>query len=218
MSKQIALVIVAVLSFAGRANAQDQWGVSVALTPSWESGPGVKFLFDADRIDLEGSEVRVGVIRGLDLAGDWGFSFVNTVIAADSTLDVDVLPCTRGSCGTFLRTVDRTRLTGFEFHQFQPFKTWRERVQLGMIGAVGLGWMRGQVYKRTISDASDVESFSASAGELFPPSTSVVPLLRMEIAAAVIVVPGLKVRASGGFSMPGYHKFGVSFLYLIPDR
>ena len=109
-------------------------------------------------------------------------------------------------------------MTGFEFHKFEPFKTWRERVQLGMLGAVGLARLQGQIYKRTTTDAGDVESFDTSAGELFPPSTSVVPLLRMELAAAVIVVPGLKVRASGGFAMPGYHTFGLSFLYLIPSR
>jgi hypothetical protein len=76
--------------------------------------------------------------------------------------------------------------------------------------------MRGQVYKRTTSDQGDVELFDAQAGELFPPSKHVVPLLRLELAAAAIVVPGLKVRASGGFAMPGYHRFGLTFVYLIP--
>jgi hypothetical protein len=107
-------------------------------------------------------------------------------------------------------------MTGFEVHQFEPFKTWRDRVQIGMLGAVGLGWLRGQIYKRTTSEVGDVESFDTNAGELYPPSKSVVPLLRLEIAAAALVVPGLKVRASGGFSMPGYHTFGVTFVYLMP--
>src|SRR5206468_5452963 len=110
-------------------------------------------------------------------------------------LDVDTAPCSRGTCGTFLRTVDSTRMTGFEFHQFQPFKTWRERVQLGMIGAVGLGWVRGHVYKRTVTDASDTETFAAEGGEIFPPSKSVMPLARIELAVAGIIVPGFKVRA-----------------------
>lgn len=216
MLRRIALVTIAVLAFAGQAAAQDLWGVSFALTPSWETGPGVNRLFGADRIDMEGSELRFGFVRGYDISGDWGISFVRTTIADDSSLDVDVAPCNRGDCGTFLRTMEPTRMTGFEIHQFQPFKTWRDRIQLGMIGAVGLGWMRGQVYKRTASEAGVVESFEANAGELFPPSKSVVPLLRMEIAAAAIVVPGLKVRASGGFAMPGYHRFGLTFVYLIP--
>lgn len=218
MFRRIALVMLIVLMAAIPATAQDKWGVSVALTPSWESGPGVNRLFAADRVDMTGSDFRFGFVRGFDLEGDWGMSFVRTTIDRDSSLDVDVAPCGRGSCGTFLRTLEPTRLTGFEFHQYQPFKTWKDRIQIGMVGAVGLGWLRGQVYKRTTTEERDVEAFDASAGELFPPSNSVLPLLRMELAVAGIVVPGLKVRASGGFSMPGYNTFGLSFVYLIPDR
>jgi hypothetical protein len=218
MFNRIALVMLAVIVLAAPAAAQDQWGVSFSLTPSWESGPGVSRLFAADRVDMTGSDFRFGFVRGFDTEGDWGMSFVRTTIDRDSSLDVDVAPCGRGSCGTFLRTLEPTRLKGFEFHHYQPFKTWKDRVQVGMVGAVGLGWLQGQVYKRTTTEESDVEAFDASAGELFPPSNSVLPLLRMEFAVAGIVVPGLKVRASGGFSMPGYHTFGLSFVYLIPDR
>src|SRR5712692_3569795 len=121
MSRQIMLAIVTVLTVASRASAQDQWGVNVALTPSWQTGPGVKTLFNADRIDLQGSEVRIGFVRGVDIGGDWGFSFVSTAIDAGSTVDVNVSPCSRGTCGTFFRTVDKTRMTGFEFHQYEPF-------------------------------------------------------------------------------------------------
>jgi hypothetical protein len=218
MFRRIALVTLGILMLPGRVAAQDQWGASFAMTPSWQTGPGISRLFAADRVDMHGSEVRWGFVRGADLAGDWGISFVKTTIASDSSLDVDVSSCGRGNCGTFFRTTEGTRMTGFEFHKFEPFKTWRDRVQVGMLGAVGLARMQGQIYKRTTTDDSDVESFDTNAGELFPPSTSVVPLLRMELAAAVIVVPGLKVRASGGFAMPGYHTFGFSFLYLIPSR
>ena len=78
--------------------------------------------------------------------------------------------------------------------------------------------MRGQVYKRTITEASDVESFTTDAGELYPPSKSVVPLVRVEVAVAGIIVPGFKVQASGGFGMPGYHTFNIAFVYLIASR
>jgi len=216
MFRRIAVVTVAVLSMAGQAAAQDQWGVDVALTPSWESGPGVKQLFSADHVDMQGSAMRIGFVRGMELGGDWGMALVNTTIADNSSLDVDVSSCGRGNCGTFLRTVGRTHMTGFEFHQYQPFKTWRNRVQVGLVGAVGLGWLRGQVYKRTTTNESDIESFSTPAGEFFPPSNSVMPLASMELAASAIVVRGVKVRASGGFAMPGYHKFGLTFIYLIP--
>jgi hypothetical protein len=216
MFRRIALVVLAILTLAAPAAAQDQWGISFALTPAWETGPGVSKLFAADRIDMRGSDFRFGFVRGFDLEGDWGMSFVRTTIDSESSLDVDVSACGRGNCGTFLRTFEPTRLTGFEFHQYQPFKTWKNRVQVGMLGAVGLGWLKGQVYKRTTTENSDVETFDANAGELFPPSKSVLPLARMELAVAAIVVPGLKVRATGGFSMPGYNTFGLSFVYIIP--
>ena len=47
---------------------------------------------------------------------------------------------------------------------------------------------------------------------------SVMPLVRIEIAAAGIIVPGFKVRASGGFGMPGYHTFNIAFIYLIASK
>lgn len=215
MLRCIALVTIAVFAFAGQAAAQNQWGVSFALTPSWQTGPGINRLFSADRIDMEGSQFRFGFVRGVDLAGDWGVSFVRTTIGDNSSVDLDVSACGRSNCGTFLRTIEPTRMTGFEVHYYEALKTWRDRIQIGTVGAVGLGWLRGEVYKRTTSEDGDVESFDTKAGELFPPSTSVMPLLRMEIAAAAIVVPGVKIRASGGFAMPGYHTFGVTVVYLI---
>lgn len=212
-------VLCATLCLASQASAQpsyeEQWGVSVGLTPAWDTGTGVRYLFKADRIDLHGSEIRLGFVRGRQLEGDWGISYVQKAINEDSSLDVNVLDCRRGACGTFYRTLPQTRLTGFEFHHFEPFKTWRNRIQLGMVGAIGIGWMRGNVNKRTVSDDSDV-SLEAPAGELFPPSNDVVPLLKIEIAGVGLVARGVKIRASGGFSMPGYHTFSVTFVYLIP--
>ena len=218
MLKRITFVIMILLTIGSQAVAQDQWGVSFALTPSWETGPGVKQLFAADRIDMQGSEFRFGVVRGQELSSEWGVSYVRTTIDNESSLDKDLAPCERGTCGLFLRTIQPTRLTGIEAHRFEVLKTWRDRFQLGTIGAIGVGWLRGQVYKRTTTDESDVESFEAEAGELFPPSTSVMPLVRIEIAGSAFVTRGLKVRASGGFSMPGYHTFNVTFVYLIPHR
>jgi hypothetical protein len=218
MLKRIIFVVVILLLVTSPSLAQDKWGVSFAVTPTWQTGPGVKQLFTADRIDMQGSEVRYGFVRGQELSSEWGISFVRMTIDNDSSLDKDVAPCERGSCGVFLRTTAPTRVTGIEAHRFEVLKTWRERFQLGTIGAVGIGWLRGQVYKRTTTDESDVELYDAKAGELFPPSTSIMPLLRIEIAGSAFITQGLKVRASGGFSMPGYHTFNLTFVYLIPHR
>jgi hypothetical protein len=218
MARVSRLAVLIVLAHAIPAGAQDQWGLSVGVTPSWESGSPVSSLFAADQIQMQGSEVRLGVVRGELLEGDWGLSYVDKSIDENSIVEDDLTACSRGACGTFFRTLPQTRLTGVEFHQFQPFKTWKDRIQLGMVGAVGVGWLRGSVYKRTVSEGGDVESFDAAAGELFRPSASLVPLMKLEIAAAGIVMPGLKVRVGGGFSMPGYHTFGVTVFYLVPQR
>lgn len=97
MARMFTLVLLVALSAASPARAQ-QWGLSVGLTPSWETGDPVRYLFRADQIDMHGSEVRFGVVRGDLLGGDWGFSFVDKSIDENSTLDVDVSPCSIGEC------------------------------------------------------------------------------------------------------------------------
>ena len=217
MRRTILITAVILLAAAARLGAQEQWGVNLGVTPAWQTGPGVDALFGANRVDIHGSEIRIGFVRGLDIEGDWGLSLVRTNIAADSAVDADVAPCNRGTCGTYLRAVDPIHMTGFEFHQYYPFKTWRDRVQVGMLGAVGLGWLEGTVAKHTITNDSDTQT-TVDAGEFYPPSMSVMPLVRIELAVAGVIVPGFKIRASGGWGLPGYHTFGIGFIYLIPQR
>jgi hypothetical protein len=216
--RSVSLVVLAVCFAASPLRAEDQWGFSVGLTPNWQTGAPVKHLFAADDIQMHGSEVRFGVVRGDLYGGDWGFSFVDKSIDEDSTVMVNAAVCEFGPCGTFYRSLPQTRLTGVEFHQFRPFMTWRDRVQIGMVGAVGVGWLRGTADKRTTSALGSVESHVVTADELFPPSASVVPLMKLELAATGILAPGLKVRVGGGFSMPGYHTFGITASYLVPKR
>jgi hypothetical protein len=217
MARTILLTATILLAAAARLTAQEQWGVNLGVTPSWQTGPGINALFGADAVDAHGSEIRIGFVRGLDIEGDWGLSFVRTNIAAGSTVNTDVASCSRGTCGTYLRAPDSINMTGLEFHQYYPFKTWRERVQVGMVGGVGLGWLHGNVTKRVITDQSDVET-TVPAGEFYPPSKSVVPLVHIELAVAGVIVPGFKIRASGGWGMPGYHTFGINFIYLVPQH
>jgi hypothetical protein len=218
MPRVCTLILLVSLGAARPVWAEDQWGLSAGITPSWTTASPSRFLFGADQIDMGGSEVRFGVVRGDVLGSDWGFWFVDKAIDENSTLEVDVSACPGEPCGRFYRTLAETRLTGVEFYQFQPYKTWRDRVQLGMVGAVGVGWLRGTIHKRTVSGLGAAESFTVPAEELFPPSSTRVPLVKLEIAAAGIVAPGLKVRVGGGFSMPGYHTFGVTVYYFVPGN
>lgn len=215
--RKVVLVLLAVCVAATPARADDQWGISAGLTPAWHTAAPSRRLFGADQIDMTGSEVRFGVVRGDLFEGEWGFSFVDKRIDETSTLRVDSSSCATPACGTFYRAQPQTRLTGIEFHQFHPFKTWYERVQLGLVGAVGVGWMRGNADKRMFTEQGEVNAL-VTADELFPPSATLVPLMKLEIAGTGIVAPGLKLRVSGGFSMPGYHTFGITASYLVPKR
>jgi hypothetical protein len=208
--RKISLVVLAVCFAASPLRADDQWGISIGLTPAWHTAAPARQLFGADQIDMTGSEVRFGVVRGDLFEGDKS-------IDADSTLEIDRAACPLGSCGTFYRAQPQTRLTGVEFHQFRPFKTWKERVQLGLVGAVGVGWLRGNADKWTATEQGEVRSV-VTANELFPPSTGIVPLMKLELAGTGIVAPGLKLRVGGGFSMPGYYTFGFTASYLVPNR
>jgi hypothetical protein len=215
--RKVSLVVLAVCFAASPLRAEDQWGISVGLTPAWHTAAPSRQLFGADQIDMTGSEVRFGVVRGDLLGGDWGISYVDKSINENSTLEIDSAACPLGTCGTFYRTQPQTRLSGVEFHQFLPFQTWKERVQLGLVGAVGVGWLRGNADKRMATEQGEVRSV-VTADELFPPSTSMVPLMKLELAGTGIVAPGLKLRVGGGFSMPGYYTFGITASYLVPNR
>ena len=50
MCRRIVLGVVVVLALESRVAAQEQWGIDVALTPSWQTGPGVSALFGSDRV------------------------------------------------------------------------------------------------------------------------------------------------------------------------
>jgi hypothetical protein len=220
MTRITIAILAATLGVANQVAAQttEQWGVSLGMTPTWHATDSLKFLLAADEVKLQGSEFRIGVVRGWLYGGDWGFSFVDKPVNEEGSLNANLETCSRGTCGIFYRTLPDVRMTGIEFHQFHPFKTWKERVQLGTVGAIGIGWLRGNVYRRTTTETGDVESFEAEAGELFPPrdSMNVMPLLKLELAVAGILAPGFKVRASGGLSMPGYETFSLTFVYMIP--
>jgi len=47
---------------------------------------------------------------------------------------------------------------------------------------------------------------------------SVVPLGKVQAAVGVLVAPGLKIRAQGGFDFPGYEKFSVAGVYLFGSK
>lgn len=213
--------------------AQDSsWGVIGGLTPTWRvPDNAIKNLFDARAVDLSGSEFRVGIVRGQEFGGDWGVSLVRKKFKEGSTVtrqaDYDI-----ADLGTFPAilgfTTTDTSLLGVELHKYANFATIKDRVQIGMVFGGGIGQLRGLVNRHAevvvnAGDVGQIENFNetVAASELFAPlgfEIEYVPLFRTELAVSGIVAPGLKVRASGGFNMPGTQIFSVSAVYFFGAR
>jgi hypothetical protein len=215
------------------ALAQDSsWGVIGGLTPTWRvPDNAIKNLFDARAVDLSGSEFRIGIVRGKEFGGDWGVSLIQKKFKEGSTMtrqsEYDI-----AEVGTFPAilgfTTTDTSLLGVELHKYANFATIKDRVQVGMIVGGGIGQLRGTVNRHAevfvnAGDAGQIANFneSVAASELFAPlgfEIEYVPLFRTELAVSGIVARGLKVRASGGFNMPGTQVFSVSAIYFFGAR
>jgi hypothetical protein len=231
---------------AATADAQTavrSWGVIFGVSPNWKTPDNaLKAIFDADSISLKGSEIRIGFVRGATLEGDWGISFIQKTLSDDSGLstkrrtydfnaddpDEQRFQSQDGRAVAFTFRSRDTTLRGVEAHKFAVFGTIRERVQIGMNLAIGIGQLRGTVDQSALffagtngNPGSPVASFGAApvdAKKLFAPfghQIDWVPLGKVELAVAGIILPGLKVRASGGFNMPGTQKFSINAIYMF---
>jgi hypothetical protein len=133
-----------------------------------------------------------------------------------------------------------TRLNGIEAHKFVPFVTIARRVQVGINLAGGIGFMTGQVdianfrttytctfppgvfpefvgpdspcTGATISNQTTVQTGSSSddIGRLLKSDSTMLPIGRAEIGAAVIVAPQFKVRIAGGLNYPGTNMVSIT--------
>jgi hypothetical protein len=231
------LLVFIVLAFACAATAAAQsnrssWGVTGSIVPTWTVPPSVKVLFDADAIDIDGSEFRIGVVRGRELGGDWGVTYIRKTVKGGSFVEQGTGTLCAGVNNTNCLPVGSryvmqdVALTGLEIHKFVPFVTIKRRAQIGMNFAGGVAWSKGQIVG-TINDVdwsatppvgiqrTEQVSFNDL---LVEGRLKAIPLAKIEVAAGAIVAPGLKVRFSGGFNFPGYHVGSVTFVYLFGSR
>lgn len=232
MTKWMALVVMVATAQPGEA--QTRWGVSGGFTPSWQFLQPVAELIDMDVV-MSGREFEVGIVRGRDLGGDWGLSFVRKNVKEGSRA-VDLL-ANCYSTGTGPETCLPTTYTplgvsaqGVEIHKYLPFVTIKERVQLGLNLAAGVGMLSGQVEERRpefnftfgpsgpVEPPAVTETVEISDAKKLLGGYDIVPLVKFEVAAAVLVAPGLKLRVSGGVNAPGYRTFGVTTTYLFGGR
>jgi hypothetical protein len=233
------LIAAAVLVGASSAAfAQDSaWGVSGSFTPTWRvPDNAIKNLFDARAVDLSGSEFRIGIVRGKEFGGDWGVSLVRKRFKEGSTVtresEVEIQNGFYPALYGF--TTQDTSLLGVEAHKYANFGTIKDRVQVGMVFGGGIGQLRGSVNRAAVvydgsgageddlgQEITRFDDTGIAATELFAPlgfEIEWVPLFRTELAVTGIVAPGFKVRASGGFSMPGTQLFSLTGIYYFGAR
>jgi hypothetical protein len=227
-----------VLQFIAAAPAEAQsstprWGVTGTFVPRWEVLSDLKVMWDdAQSVVYEGSEFRIGLLRGSDVGGDWSVSYVRKNVKIGSLID-STFSGDFGGTGVEYRqgslfVVDSpVRIQGIEGQKFMPLATIKNRAQIGLIFGGGIGWYQGTMtermfdvtfttgpaptFRQIVTQTETVNQVEAKDVYLL----EFVPLGRIEIAGAAILAPGLKVRVSGGFNFPATQSFSISLNYLF---
>jgi len=232
----VALLLVPPAAFAQEPDRgrESRWGISGSLVPHWEFPRALAELWDLDT-DMTGSEFRIGVVRGSDLGGDWGVSFVKKVVDDASIVQLREPACVQlpgggVECARGAYHVTRdAAFRGVEGHLFLPFATIKRRVQIGATVAGGIAEMQGtsdRFIEHLIVNGSAVTRSTEDIGPApfkttlqdIPQDWDVVPIGRAELAVGVLVAPGVKIRGSVGVNFPGYHHVGVYAHYLFGAR
>jgi hypothetical protein len=234
MSRLLVVVCAALFGVTPAFAQESSWGIAGTLVPAWsvpDEDAVSAALFDAERVTIDGSEFRIGFVRGRMLSGDWGVSYVRRRIDDGSTVVGEEFtePDLPGfTFGETLTTYD-VLIDGVEVHKFTPFGTIKRRVQIGLLYGGGVGFTQGVVESRQLfpefvqignrvipvpREAREIRD----AEELIYPGNGLVPLGRLELAVAGLVGGGLKVRASAGVAYPGVHSLSITGLYLFGAR
>ena len=226
MARYLSFAMLVLLAPSVAMAQTSHWGVTGAFTPTWQVPTQLAKLFDGT-VDITGAEFTIGIARGRDLGGDWGVSYVRKTLSDGSRIEKFESECFSNGCfetGTSVRTRG-VALSGVKVHKFVPFGTIKNRVQIGLNVAGGVGQFTGnlETLEREVEPSADFRTVRPTetlttepASELVP--VSVVPLGDLEAAVAVIVAPGLKLRAQGGLNFPGYRTFSVTAVYLFGAR
>jgi hypothetical protein len=226
----LALALIALLPAPAQAQSdRPTWGVTFSFVPQWKPASELAPLYyGVEDMDAEGHEFRIGAVRGRHHGGDWSVTFVRNKFKTGSVFDdSDIDDFGGGRFGESYVTHDDVAITGVRYEKFVSFLNIKNRAQVGMTFGAGYGKISGTV---------DKHEFSADYG--FNPQTgqptlirqneqvttvdieevldrTAVPLGNVEFAVAVMVAPGLKVRATGGFSFPNTQVFNLTVNYLF---
>ncbi|HET9372079.1 MAG TPA: hypothetical protein VFO19_17585, partial [Vicinamibacterales bacterium] len=85
----VAIALIAALPAPAQAQSdRPRWGLTASFVPKWESAPELAALFyGVDDMDAEGSEFRIGAVRGRQHGGDWSVTFVRNTVKTGSVFD-----------------------------------------------------------------------------------------------------------------------------------
>jgi hypothetical protein len=230
LRQAITALAAALILLPASVFAQDShWGVAFSITPKWTVPSRFNTIFDAEAQDLESTDFSIGIARGQAQRGDWSVSYFRKSFKNGAAVSSVSTECgLGGTSGCFAsgesRILRGVTLSGVEALKFIPFVTIKRRVQIGLTVGGGVGTLDGTLENHDFS-VEQIPPFNRpnfrqtelvtteDAKELFP--LSVVPLAKVEIAAGVLVAPGLKIRASGGLDFPGQNMFRVTAVYLF---
>lgn len=212
------------------AQNESHWGVAATLTPQWKVPSQLEDLFDGV-VDLKGTDFAIGIVRGRHRSGDWGLSFIHKKVKDGSRIEKFEQDCNFTN-GCFAEgssfVTDGVTVNGVELHKYVPFVIIKERVQIGMNFAGGVGSFSGDLQERKLEPqlipgsrfpgpGRQVETLTIQpASELI--GTSTLPLAKIQVAVGVIVNPSFKIRVQGGLDVPGYELFSVTGVVFFGAR
>jgi hypothetical protein len=219
-------------------DSRSHWGIAGSFTPQWQF---LDFLEDSmDRIvDMTGNEMRVGIVRGRQLGGEWGVSYVKRPIEDDSSFMQEKPKCLAGTgqpevcaAGNTYRTRGAF-MNGIQLHRFFPLATIARRVQIGAVVSGGVARIEGHADETqehlqivvnpgtgvpTLSVAAEPRTVEAREMLSHTFVAEYMPIGGVEAAVAVLLAPGVKLRVSSGAAFPGYHTVSVTAQYLFGAR
>jgi hypothetical protein len=225
---------------SGSSNSKvSHWGVLFSVTPSWYVPNSIiNKIASGGGATIVGSQFTIGIVRGRAMSGDWGVTFVHELVkdgsngfSSDTSCGFANGPLPGGCFNTSGAAVAHgVKMNGVQVHKFIPFGAIKQRVQLGIDLAGGIGKLSGTLQK-TSSDIANVLmnpktgvrtallTTTVTTEDITAELPSKVPLGRLAFVAAAIINPAIKVRWEGGLLMPGqsFTNLVATFLFGAHD-
>jgi hypothetical protein len=227
LSAFIAVLFLPASAFSQSINRESHFGVIASFSPESKFNDSFKILFDAERTDARSRDLSIGfIVRGRQLGGDWGVSYIQKQYKDGSIVDRTVESCEfAGQCLAFgnLDIMQDVQLRGLAIHKFAPFVTIQRRVQIGFEFGGGIAWAKGTAERHELDlefvppngTVQTETTTQVDAKALFLEDLDPMPIWKAELAAAVIIAPGLKARFGGGLNWGNYPSFTITGLYLF---